>query len=363
MIPVEEPWVGEGMVPAPGRSPPLERPVKVTISYTHSCNLDCRVCYARCTRDASPREIGAATWLRLIDELIEAGVISVMFEGGEPLHRADFRIVLRHAARRAMTRLRTNATLIDDAMAAGLKRDGLGDALVDLLGARPDTHDALTGSAGSHARSIAGIRALRAAGVPVTILVIMNRGNVGELPALLDLAHTLGCEAIGVLRPYPLGRMRENWAALSLSLAEMTAAIGALSPPPGLRLMQSWHPNDANCCWQMAAVNAYGDSIGCTYLRDYVHYGNLVATPFLETWEHPLYRRLRAGQVAASCAGCAHTQHSHGGCRSTAYAFHGRWDAPDPFDSGLNEGVDLRVLPDLPATAPARAGTAAATGA
>ena len=328
-----------------GGSPPLARPMKVTIGYTQSCNLDCRVCYADCTRDPSPRELPAASWCRLIDEFIEAGVISVMIEGGEPLHRPDLLEVIAHAAPRAMTRLRTHATLIDDAMAARLKAIGLGDAMVDLLGATAATHDTLTGTPGSHARSLAGIRALRRAGLPVTVLVIMNRENHRELQPLLELAHAEGAEAVGVLRPYPLGRMRRNWDTLSLSLEEMMAAIAALRPPPGLRLMQSWHPNNANCCWQMAAVNAYGHSIGCMYLREYVDYGDLTTTSFLESWEHPLYRHLRAGRVEASCSGCAATQHTHGGCRSTAYAFHGRWDAPDPFDAGLNGGLDLRVLP------------------
>ncbi|MBR0666061.1 radical SAM protein [Roseomonas hellenica] len=331
-----------------GGSPPLHRPMKVTIGYTQSCNLDCRVCYADCTRDPSPRELPAATWVRLLDEFFEAGVISIMIEGGEPLHRPDILDVIAHAAPRAMTRLRTNATLIDDAMAARLKRIGLGDVMVDLLGATPATHDALTGVPGSFARSIDGIRAARRAGLPATVLVIMNRGNYRELQQVLDLAKVEGVEAVGVLRPYPLGRMRRNWDELSLSLPEMMEAIAALRPPEGVRLMQSWHPNDANCCWQMAAVNAYGRSIGCMYLRDYVDYGDVTVTPFLETWEHPLYRRLRAGNVEKSCSGCASTQHTHGGCRSTAYAFHGRWDAPDPFDSGLNDGVDLRVLPALP---------------
>ncbi|SHI67210.1 radical SAM additional 4Fe4S-binding SPASM domain-containing protein [Roseomonas rosea] len=328
-----------------GGSPPLHRPMKVTIGYTQSCNLDCRVCYADCTRTPSARELPAATWTGLLDEFFEAGVISVMIEGGEPLHRPDVLEVIAHAAPRAMTRLRTNATLVDDAMAARLKSIGLGDAMVDLLGATAATHDGLTGVPGSQARSLAGIRALRRAGLPVTVLVIMNRENRRELQALLELAHAEGVEAVGVLRPYPLGRMRRDWATLSLSLEEMMTAIAALRPPQGLRLMQSWHPNDANCCWQMAAVNAYGRSIGCMYLREYVDYGDVTTTPFLETWEHPLYRRLRAGQVEASCAGCASTQHTHGGCRSTAYAFHGRWDAPDPFDAGLNDGTDLRVLP------------------
>jgi radical SAM protein with 4Fe4S-binding SPASM domain len=338
-----------------GGSPPLERPMKVTIGYTQSCNLDCRVCYADCTRDASPRELSAATWIGLLDDFFEAGVISVMIEGGEPLHRPDILDVIAHAAPRAMTRLRTNATLIDDAMASRLKRIGLGDVMVDLLGATPATHDALTGVPGSFGRSLDGIRAARRAGLPVTILVIMNRGNHRELQQVLDLAGLEGAEAVGVLRPYPLGRMRRNWQELSLSLPEMMEAIAGLRPPEGVRLMQSWHPNDANCCWQMAAVNAYGRSIGCMYLRDYVDYGDVTVTPLLETWDHPLYRRLRAGKVEKSCSGCASTQHTHGGCRSTAYAFHGRWDAPDPFDVGLNDGVDLRVLPSLPERAPSDA--------
>ena len=37
---------------------------------------------------------------------------------------------------------------------------------------------------------------------------------------------------------------------------------------------------------------------------------------------------------------------SHGGCRATAYAFHGRFDAPDPFDLELNDGIDLTTLPE-----------------
>lgn len=333
---------------SPFRSPPLERPIKLTISYTHTCNLDCRVCYARCGREPSTRELPGDEWKRVIDDALESGVISIMFEGGEPLIRPDFPDVLRHCASRAMTRLRTNATLIDHAMASTLRAANLGDALVDVLGGCEATHDALTLSPGSHRRLLHGIAALRSAGIPVTLLTILNRRNASELQSILELGRSIGAEAVGVLRPYPLGRMRDNWRELSLSLDEMTEAISGLQVPDGIRLMQSWHPNDANCCWQMAAANAYGDSIGCAYLREYVNYGNLRSASLLETWQHPLYRSLREGAVEKSCGSCATTQGSHGGCRSTAYAFHGRWDAPDPFDAPLNEGVDLRVLPERP---------------
>ena len=60
---------------------------------------------------------------------------------------------------------------------------------------------------------------------------------------------------------------------------------------------------------------------------------------------YPLGRELRSGRVEGSCSKCSATQGSHGGCRSTAYAFHGRFSAPDPFDLELNHGVDLTSLP------------------
>jgi radical SAM protein with 4Fe4S-binding SPASM domain len=95
----------------------------------------------------------------------------------------------------------------------------------------------------------------------------------------------------------------------------------------------------------MSAIDPFGQSIGCAYLREYVDFGNVTQMPFIETWNHPLAKQLRAGHVERSCKPCASTQGSHGGCRSTAYAFHGRFDAPDPFDLELNDGVDLTALP------------------
>lgn len=325
----------------------LERPIKVTISFTHSCNLNCRHCYADCTGSrAAAGELSKDEWLAFIDDLLDNDVIALLFEGGEPFHRPDFLDVVRHCARRFMTRIRTNGTLVTPEVARELRRIGVGTVLVDVMGARAETHDFLTGVPGSFGRAVAGVRALLDAGVPTQMLLILNRHNVAELQDWLDLAHALGLARAGVLRLYPIGRVKRRWSEMALSLDEMMGALGALRVPAGLTLMQSWHPNDGNCCWQMAAVNAYGDSIGCTYLRELVHYGNIRQTPFLDTWWHPLYRELRAGRVTRACPSCSDSQGSCGGCRSTAFAFHGRWDAPDPFDVTLNDGVDLRALPD-----------------
>jgi radical SAM protein with 4Fe4S-binding SPASM domain len=322
----------------------LEAPVKITISYTARCPLDCRHCYARCG-ESTAGELSGREWREFLDNRLEAGVISILFEGGEPLARPDFLEVLAHCSPRALTRVRSNGWLIDDAVAGQLKAAGVGTMLVDFMGARAETHDWFAQTPDAFERACAAVRRLVALQVPTQMLIILNRRNMGELPAFLALAHGLGVDTVGILRLYPIGRAKALWPELAMTLDEQMAVLGALRPPAGMRVMQSWHPNDGNCCWQMAAVSPTGDSIGCSYLREFVNYGNVRDVTFEQTWDHPLYRELRAGKVESSCGSCSDREGSHGGCRSTAYAFHGRWAAPDPFDIELNQGVDLRDLP------------------
>ena len=330
-------------------NPQLSAPIKTTLSITNSCNLDCVYCYSNCTREADAKELTTEEWKRLIDELIEAGVIQFYIEGGEPLGRPDIFEILRHCQRRAMTWVRTNGTLVTAKMARALKDAGVSTVLVDVHGANPDTHDKVVGHPGSYERTLEGARQVVDAGLPLILLLVLNRYNYRELQDYVDLARDVGAMRVGILRLYPLGRARERWDDLALSIEEMMESIRAIKVPEGLGLMQSWHPNDGNCCYQLSAVNAVGDSIGCSYLRDFVNYGNVRDMPFMETWNHPLWRRLRSGDVRGGCSTCQSTQGSRGGCRSTAFAFTGEWDAEDPFCETTNQGIDLRVLPENPA--------------
>jgi radical SAM protein with 4Fe4S-binding SPASM domain len=246
-----------------------------------------------------------------------------------------------------MTLMRTHGTLIDGAMANALKAAGLGRVLVDLMGAEAATHDWFTGVPGSFDAACRGISCCVARGLPTDVLVILTRQTAPQLNELLGLAAALGAERVGVLRLYPLGRSKQIWGEIALSLEEQMAAIGALQPPSGISVMQSWHPNDHNCCWQGAAIDAFGRAIGCMYLREYVDFGRVGTNRYIDIWRyHPLYRHLRSGRVERSCSDCTASQGSSGGCRAAAYAFHGRWSAPDPFDETLNDGVNLRVIPE-----------------
>ncbi|MGG2952385.1 MULTISPECIES: radical SAM protein [unclassified Geobacillus] len=324
----------------------LNKPIKLTIQITNTCNLECKHCYGNCTKSPSSQELTKEEWLDFIDELVKNEVIQVFFEGGEVLHRPDFLEILEYCCPKMLTWVRTNGTLITEKIAKEFKRIGVGTVCVDLMGATEDTHDDLVGVKGSYQRAVKGIKYMVKHGVPTLMCLILNRKNANELQQYVDLAAELGVNRVGFLRLYPLGRAKHNWNELSLSLDEMMEAIQSVRVPNNVTIMQSWHPNDGNCCWQMATVNYKGDSIGCPYLREYVNFGNIRKMSFLETWDDPLYKRLRSGNVVDYCQDCNESQGSRGGCRSTAYAFTGRWDAPDPYCVNTNKGVDLRELPE-----------------
>ena len=335
-------------------NPILNSPPKISIGVTEACPLQCRHCYADCAHAPKPGELSADRWIRVLTDLAGRGVIQAYMEGGEPLAKPGIMDILRAITPVMMTLLRTHGSGLSKSVAKDLAAAGLGRVCVDLMGADAATHDAHTGVAGSFTEACAAIQHAVSAGIKTDALVIMTRQTAPHLSCIASLAQGLGAKRLGILRLYPLGRAKLSWDELALTLDAQTQALASLVVPPGFRVMQSWHPYDHNCCWQAAAINAFGRAIGCMYLREYVDYGDATAIPYDQIWKNnPLYRQLRSGNVEKSCSECSGTQGSHGGCRSTAYAWHGRWNAPDPFDAVLNDGVDLsRLPPARPSPAP-----------
>jgi radical SAM protein with 4Fe4S-binding SPASM domain len=331
---------------APQRRVNLAVPFSIWIQPTKRSNLG-RSLLAYDVPDPSCAELSTQEIEHYLSELFDRGLNAAFIEGGEPLVREDWGRILRFVTEHAFTMFRTNGTLIDDRIADEIAGSRVGLVCVDIEGGLPHTHDYLVGLDGAFDRSVAAVRRLVRRGVRTFVTTILTRNNASELQRLLDLTAELGAEKLGVLRLYPLGRARENWGKLSISLEDQMKALDKLVVPSTVKLMQSWHPYDPNCCWQISAVDAYGNNIGCPYLRDFAFYGNVRNQSVLESWSNPRYVAIRSAEVHGACSSCSDNDpNAAGGCRSTAYAFSGKWDAPDPYCSHMNEGTDLTVLPD-----------------
>ncbi|MGI9409823.1 MAG: radical SAM protein, partial [Hyphomicrobiaceae bacterium] len=185
------------------RVPHLDRPFKLTICVTQTCQMDCKLCYADCGSSTRP-ELTTQQWKNFIDQLVEDNVLHIFFEGGEPFDRPDFEEILAYAARRLYIAVRTHGVGIDTARARRLKAMGIGRLYVDLFSAEPDVQDALTSTPGSYDASVAGMRNALSAGLGVTILGILSRKNYRSLQRYVELAQAIGADQVGILRLYPL---------------------------------------------------------------------------------------------------------------------------------------------------------------
>ena len=157
------------------------------------CNQGCAYCTSRAPSD-DPRAIAGARIRASIDAALTGGARELVLTGGEPTMRRDLAALVEHARLRGAERvvLETNGTLLDEPRARQLAAAGLGLARVNLAGFG-DALDAVTRDPGGFRRTLAGLLALAAAGLPFEIAAAVVRSTAPLLPSLPgQLAEALG---------------------------------------------------------------------------------------------------------------------------------------------------------------------------
>src|SRR5262249_24358816 len=173
---------------------------------TKACNLSCRHCRAVPQRALGPNELTTAHAFDLIDAIAEVGKPVLVLSGGEPLFRPDLFDIAAYGVESGFRlALATNGTLVDRRKAARIADTGFSRVAVSLDGSTAETHDRFRGVPGSHAAALNGLSALRDEGVSVQINSTIAKHNVGELPALLDLALSNGADALHLFMLVPVG--------------------------------------------------------------------------------------------------------------------------------------------------------------
>ncbi len=218
-------------------------PILGELALTYRCNERCLFCYAACgdSSCSSPSLVDAAAEAGSAEELSteqwkaiirvfkdEAKIPFFSFTGGEPLLRSDLEELAAYAASLGLrVNLITNGSLATPARAASLKAAGIDTAQVSLESPERAIHDALCGVEGAWERTVAGIGALREAGVAVqtnSTLTTLNRESLLALPAFLA---GLGVDRFSMNLFIPAGRGLEA-DSLFVSYAEAGPLVDAV---------------------------------------------------------------------------------------------------------------------------------------
>jgi len=344
-----------------------KKPV-VVWNATRRCNLHCAHCYSDSKDREYPGELTTAEGRRLIGELAEFGVPTVLFSGGEPLMRADL-LELAAATREAGMRtvLSTNGTLLDadaarDVAAAGFSYVGVS---IDGIGRR---HDKLRGKRGAFEAALGGIRAARAAGLRTGVRFTIHRLNRPELGSIFELAEREGVNRLCVYHLAYAGR-GERLSKYDLEPAATREAVGEIfdraedlarrgvdlevltvdNPADNVLLLERVRRTQPERAAEVERLlrwnggNQSGIAVASIDPRGKVHpdqfswsvtVGDVRERPFGEIWTsaNPLlepYRR-RPRRLRGRCGGCRFQGICNGGLRVRAVSASGDFTAPDP---------------------------------
>jgi MoaA/NifB/PqqE/SkfB family radical SAM enzyme len=201
-----------------GSSEDLTAPLYVAWQVTNECNLAC----LHCIEESGPGkafkdELGRAQVFDVIDQLMDHQVPYLSFSGGEPmLHPHFFEMVERVCARGGELKIETNGHYLTQENCERLKELGVKAVQVSLDGASAATFGRMR-VRGSFDLTLAGVRNLHAAGVPIEINFSPAAFNIHEADAIVDLAYELGAVSFYSGRTMFTGNAVKAWRHLSVS--------------------------------------------------------------------------------------------------------------------------------------------------
>ncbi|MFQ6079509.1 MAG: radical SAM/SPASM domain-containing protein, partial [Thermodesulfobacteriota bacterium] len=338
---------------APLRS--LVAPETIHFSVTGRCDQGCTGCFysARPGSDAIGEDVPWPLFEKVILEAQKAKVFQIALGGGEPLLHPSIVDMIRLArAHRLIPNLTTNGNRLTRDLAVALKEAGLGQIQISLNGAReavnaetrPNFHQA-----------VGALEICREVGLRFGINVLVTRGNLSELLAVVKLGRYLGAASVNLLRPKP-PTIEGDWlqwesldAAGYRKLQKMLRTLQAPAPKFRVRdvtkitldasltfLLTNNSPEQlySNGIWGCCAARKFvtilqdGAVLPCSHVR----WSDVSEGDFMRAWrESQIFAQFRTQEetMRGRCRTCPHLKLCKG-CRAVVMAFGGDFWGSDP---------------------------------
>lgn len=167
-------------------------PLNGTFELTPLCNMDCRMCYVRMSRQQQeaigPLRTGEE-WLALGEEAKKRGMLYLLLTGGEPFSRPDFREILSglHAMGFVIS-INSNGTLINEAVVEWLKETPPTRINLTLYGASDETYARLCRNPKGFTQVTRAIHLLKEAGITVKLNCSLTPYNAHDMEAIIAFA-------------------------------------------------------------------------------------------------------------------------------------------------------------------------------
>jgi len=323
------------------------RPYTLVAELTYRCSLRCAYCSNPVHPELRRGELDAATWVRVFREAEELGVVQLHLTGGEPLLRDDLEELVAGARAAGLyTNLITSALPLTRERLLELGARGLDAVQISIQGTTETDTLRIAGRAGLREK-IEAAGWVRQAGLPLTLNVVLHAENIDEVPALIDLARSLGAARLELANTQYLGWALRNRDALLPTPAQIErardAAAAARAANEGtmeiLFVLPDYHRGVPRACmdgWARRYLVAAPDGVilPCHAARAIpgLEFDSVCDRPLAWIWrESQALGRYRGEDwMPEPCRSCERRAIDHGGCRCQAYALTGDAGATDP---------------------------------
>jgi pyrroloquinoline quinone biosynthesis protein E len=337
----------------PGALVQAPRPYTLVAELTYRCPLACAYC-------SNPMELGAggaggaradelttADWKRVLGQAAALGILQVNLTGGEPLVRDDLEeIVTAARAHDLYVNLITSGIPADAGRLARLAAAGLDSVQLSVQ----DTDAAgavwIAGRDATEGKLVMAAAA-RELGLPITLNVVLHRGNIARVADFVALAERLHADRLELANTQYLGWALANRDALLPSRAAVAEAR-ALADAARARLhgrmeilfvRPDYYADRPRACmdgWarRYVLVTPHGTALPCHQAGSItsLSFGNLRDASLEELWtSSPAFVAFRGeAWMPEPCRTCDERGIDFGGCRCQALALVGDATATDP---------------------------------
>ena len=267
------------------------RPLEAHLDITYRCDLDCQHCYLD-NRTNWP-EMTTAEWLNVLEQLQAAGVMFLVWSGGDVIMRSDFGTLLdRAAALGLMSRVKTHGGQLTAEWAQRFARDKVGRVDISVYSLRPEIHDRLTRRPGSLVNTLRGIAAAREAGIPVKISCYVQPSTISEIGEICRYFEDMGCKIVFNTNTVLDHSASETLAYLQLTDDDLVRARVEIlrAQPSGLPKRLSELPSHAPCAAGRTALYISPDGELWPCVNFPMALGNLREKPLLAIWRESTAR-------------------------------------------------------------------------
>ena len=163
----------------------MRLPLGGSLELTPLCNMNCRMCYIRLTREqmeARGRMLSCDEWLRIAEEAKERGVLYLLLTGGEPLLFPEFeRLYQTLKDMGFIITVNTNGTLLDEYWADIFAERPCKRVNITLYGADNETYEKLCGNPNGFAQVMRAAELLKERDLLFRFNCSVTPENVGQL--------------------------------------------------------------------------------------------------------------------------------------------------------------------------------------